>query len=249
MRFRINIIRFEKLDSTNKKAKELQKERDLPEGSIVISDEQYAGRGYGTNTWESAAGKNITATWILKPNFLKADQQFAITKAISVAVKNTVKHFYSGENAITIKWPNDIYAGNKKIAGILVENNILGNDIMDCFAGIGLNVNQEVFHSNAPNPVSIKILSGQQIDLEDCLRVLSENIGKFYYHIREFGPDALNTEYLNSLYRIGEMAEFVSNEKNIQGRITGTDNFGRLELELKTGEKKLFDFKEISFLI
>ena len=249
MRFGKNIIRFEKLDSTNKKAKELQKERDMPEGSIVITHEQYAGRGYGTNTWESTSGKNITATWILKPNFLKADQQFALTKAISLAVKNAVKHFYSGELGITIKWPNDIYAGNKKIAGILVENNILANDIRDCFAGIGLNVNQEVFHSDAPNPVSVKMLSGQHIDLEYCLEVLSENICKFYYQIREFGPEALNTEYSNSLYRIGEMAEFVANGKNIQGTITGTDNFGRLKLELKTGEKKVFDFKEISFSI
>jgi len=249
MQFRKNIIKFERLDSTNKKAKELNKEREIPEGSIVICYEQFAGRGYGNNTWESAAGMNISATWILKPNFLKAEQQFAITKAISIAVSETVKFFYFGELPVTIKWPNDIYIDDKKIAGILLENNIRGNDIRDCFAGIGLNVNQVVFHSDAPNPVSLKMLLEKDINLDYCLQILSENIQIKYKKLRESGPDALNTEYLNSLFRLEEPSEFISNGKKFAGIIMGTDNYGRLEVRLKTGEKKLFDFKEITFII
>ncbi|MBW6478450.1 MAG: biotin--[acetyl-CoA-carboxylase] ligase [Bacteroidales bacterium] len=249
MHFGKNIIRFERLDSTNKKARELQKDKDLPEGSIVICHEQYAGRGYGTNEWESAAGMNITATWILKPFFLKADEQFAITKAVSLAVSETVKYFYKGELPVTIKWPNDIYVKNQKIAGILVENNIMGNDIRDCFAGIGLNINQEVFYSDAPNPVSLKVLTGSNFDTNTCINLLSENLQKYYYQLRESGPDALNDKYKNSLYRLGELSEFVSMGTNLQGTIVGTDSYGRLEVKLKTGEKKVFDFKEISFVI
>jgi len=249
MHFGKNIIRFERLDSTNKKARELQKEKVLPEGSIIICHEQYAGRGYANNSWESAAGMNITATWILNPVFLKTDQQFAITQAVSVAVNETVKNFYNGNLPVTIKWPNDIYVKDKKIAGILVENNILGNDIKDCFAGIGININQEVFSSDAPNPVSLKMLTGKDFDPDVCLKVLSENLQKYYYQLRESGPDALNSEYRSLLYRFGEMSEFISNGRNFQGTIMGTDHYGRLEVRLKTGEKKLFDFKEITFLI
>ncbi len=249
MHFGKNIIRFKNLDSTNKKAKELQKIKDIPEGSIVICDNQFAGRGHGNNIWESAEGMNLTATWILKPIFLKTEQQYALTKAISIAVKDTVRFFYTGKLPVTIKWPNDIYVDDLKIAGILIENNIMGNDIRDCFAGIGLNLNQEVFYSDAPNPVSLKTLSGKNIDHELCLQVLSENIFKHYNQLRESGADALNSEYNQSLYRIGEIAEFVTNNIKIKGNIMGTDKYGRLEIKLKTGETKLFDFKEISFVI
>jgi BirA family transcriptional regulator, biotin operon repressor / biotin---[acetyl-CoA-carboxylase] ligase len=249
MHFGKNIIRFERLDSTNKKARELQREKDLPEGSIVICNEQFAGRGYGSNTWESSAGMNVTATWILKPVFLKADKQFALTKAVSLAVKETVNHFYKGNLPVTIKWPNDIYVSDRKIAGILVENNIMGTEIRDCFAGIGLNINQIIFYSDAPNPVSLKMLTRSDFETEACLNVLSENLQKYYYQLREHGPDALNDEYENSLYRLGELSEFTSMGKNFQGKILGTDSYGRLEIRLKTGEKKVFDFKEISFVI
>lgn len=249
MQFGKNIIRFERLDSTNKKARELQKEKDLPEGSIIICHEQYAGRGYAASNWESEAGMNITATWVLKPIFLKADKQFAITKAVSVAVNETVKNLYNGNLPVTIKWPNDIYVDDKKIAGILVENNIMGNDIKDCFAGIGLNVNQVIFSSDAPNPVSLKLLTGKGVDTDICLNVLAENLQKYYHQVREYGPDTLNAKYRNSLYRLGKLSEFISNGRNFQGTIMGTDYYGRLEVRLKTGEIKLFDFKEISFII
>lgn len=249
MYFFDNILRFPRLESTNKKAKELVVSDNLREGSIVVCDEQYAGRGYSSNSWESQPGKNITATWILNPSFLPIDKQFFLTKVLSLAVKETVSLFYNGPESVTIKWPNDIYVADKKIAGILVENNIAGNTIKECFAGIGLNINQETFSSDVPNPVSIKMLTGNEYDIDKCVKILSEQIVHFYNILKSAESHKLDTLYSKNLYRIFEEAGFESAGKTFTGKIQGTDPYGRLIIMTNQGEIKTFDFKEVVFIL
>ncbi len=244
-----NIFRFTRLESTNKKAKELVVSDNLQEGSIIICDEQYAGRGYSCNSWESQPGKNITATWLLSPSFLPVDKQFYITKILSLAVKETVAFFYNGHEPVTIKWPNDIYVSDKKIAGILVENNIAGNTIKECFAGIGLNINQVIFHSDAPNPASLKMLTGKGFEVEECVQTLSEKIEYFYNLLKAGETSKLDDLYSKNLYRIFKEARFESAGKNFIGEIQGTDPYGRLIVMLNQGEIKTFDFKEVAFIL
>jgi BirA family biotin operon repressor/biotin-[acetyl-CoA-carboxylase] ligase len=138
---------------------------------------------------------------------------------------------------------------DKKIAGILVENNIAGNTIKECFAGIGLNINQETFSSDAPNPVSLKILTGNEYDINKCLEVLSEQIVHFYNILKSGESHMLDNPYSRNLYRIFEEAGFESVGKTFKGKIQGTDPYGRLIIMINQGEIKSFDFKEVAFII
>jgi len=143
---------FDTLDSTNLKLKELTKNETLPELSVVMARKQTKGRGQLGNSWESEAGKNLTFSILIKPLFIQIHQQFCITQLVTLALMDILKPLY---NNVSIKWPNDIYADNKKMGGILIENNIKGNNINESFIGIGLNLNQTIFKSNAPNPISL----------------------------------------------------------------------------------------------
>lgn len=247
--FGSNILHFQQLDSTNKKARELLKEQDLAEGTIIICREQYAGRGYGLNTWESAPDKNITASWILKPHFLAPDKQFLLTKVISLAVKDTVAHFYKGPVSVKVKWPNDVYAGECKIAGILAENNIMGESIRECIAGIGFNINQEVFVSQAPNPVSLKMLAKKEFVLEEVLQFLSSQLQLRYSSLNSTLINQTEKDYHSSLYRLNQPSLFVSQGNTFKGSIRGTDPHGRLIIEEEEGPLRHFDFKEVEFVI
>ncbi|MDP4187625.1 MAG: biotin--[acetyl-CoA-carboxylase] ligase, partial [Bacteroidota bacterium] len=165
------------IDSTNYFAMNLAMKPDTEEFTVVWADEQTSGRGEGNNFWESEAGKNLTFSIILKPCFLKIEQQFFLSKAISLAIANFLQPI---AGHISVKWPNDIYWKNKKICGILIENIVEQNIIRNSIAGIGLNINQEKFLSNAPNPVSLKNIMKQDYDLEFCLKEILLQIERFY---------------------------------------------------------------------
>jgi BirA family transcriptional regulator, biotin operon repressor / biotin---[acetyl-CoA-carboxylase] ligase len=242
------LFHFDRLDSTNSKAKEILKEQDLSEGSIVRCDSQIAGRGYSTNTWESETGKNITISYILKPLFLRPDKQFWITKILSLGVKQAVEHMLGNRNDIFIKWPNDIYAGNKKIAGILVENTIMAESITHCIAGIGLNINQAKFRSDALNPTSFFIESGKEYDLDYCLKTLSCYLEEWYNRLRREEYEQIDNNYLKSLYRIEKLSDFISDGKKFKGVIKGTDKYGRLIVMIPGKGQAFFDFKEIALV-
>ena len=149
------IVHIDETDSTNRWLK------DNGEGDmVVVASYQTAGKGCGTNSWESERGKNLTFSLLIHPEGMPANRQFHITEAVSVA---------------EIKWPNDIYVGDQKICGVLIENRLQGSDIKDSIIGIGLNVNQTAFVSDAPNPVSLYQLTKLKTDLDELLiRFLTE---------------------------------------------------------------------------
>jgi BirA family transcriptional regulator, biotin operon repressor / biotin---[acetyl-CoA-carboxylase] ligase len=239
---------FDQLDSTNSKAKEILKEQDLSEGSLIRCDAQIAGRGYSANTWESETGKNITVSYILKPLFLRPDKQFWITKVLSLGVKQAVEHMLGNRNDIFIKWPNDIYAGNKKIAGILVENTIMADSITHCIAGVGLNINQAEFLSDAPNPTSVFIESGKEYNLDDGIKTLSFYLEEWYNRLRREEYVKIDDNYLKSLYRIEKLSEFISGGNKFTGLIKGTDKYGRLIVMIPDKGQAFFDYKEITLV-
>jgi BirA family transcriptional regulator, biotin operon repressor / biotin---[acetyl-CoA-carboxylase] ligase len=241
------IINFSSVDSTNKKAKELLKDGILPEETIIIAESQSAGKGYGSNTWESAPGENLTLSYILYPSFLAPHLQFWLTRVLSLAVADTIKHYITIKKSIKIKWPNDIYADQDKIAGILVENTIMGEIIRDSICGIGLNINQVVFKSDAPNPVSLRLITKEHYNLTDVLATLRLRLNYRYTKLKNNDFDSLESEYHQSLYRLGQESKFRSKEGIFTGVITGTDEYGRLMIEASEGTK-YFDFKEVAFL-
>ncbi len=222
----------------------------LSEGSVILTSDQKQGRGYGTNKWESQPGKNLTASFILKPSFIKPQRQFVITQVLSLAVLSFVNHFYDGEKVISIKWPNDIYAGNNKIAGILAENIIMGDKIHTTIAGIGININQLEFSAHLPNPVSLLMLTNRETNPEVALNILYQQIFKWYAFLQNSNITGLKIKYLKNLYRYNLKSRFRTNELGtFDGSITGIDELGRLKIKTNDGKTNLFSFKEVEFLI
>jgi BirA family transcriptional regulator, biotin operon repressor / biotin---[acetyl-CoA-carboxylase] ligase len=238
---------FEKLDSTNTKARELLASEPVTEGTLVWTTEQTAGRGYLSNSWESEKGKNIAASYILQPTFLKPEKQFWITRVLSLAARDIISNLLPGCD-IKIKWPNDIYVGKKKIAGILVENAIQGNTIKSSIAGIGININQKYFVSDAPNPTSVIIESGTEQPLDYCFEQLSFHLEHWYHQLKMENYPPIEAEYTNSLFRLHVLAWYMADGKEFQATLTGTDSYGRLKLVTPQSETRVFDFKEVRFL-
>ncbi len=243
------VLHFRSLDSTNNRAKELLKTHPVQEGTIIKTHEQKSGRGYSGNFWESEPGKNITISCILKPLFLPPQFQFRLTMIMSIAVREAVEFFLKDHPCkVQIKWPNDIYVDNRKIAGILIENNIMADKIREAICGVGLNINQMRFVSDAPNPVSLKMITGNNYSLDEVLDLMREKFNFWYNTLKSEELSMINESYHSSLYRLGELASYENNGIAFKGMITGTDPYGRL-LITDTGNRHLsFDFKEVVFL-
>lgn len=244
------IINTEILTSTNITAVSLASSHKVPEGTVVMTDFQTGGKGQPGNTWESEPGKNLLLSLILYPEELQPQDQFFVSMAVSLGLCNYLTTLV---DHCRIKWPNDIYVSNDKIAGILIESSIIGNKFDYMVAGIGLNVNQEKFQTGK-NPTSLKILTGKTLAREEVLSGLLESVNAMYELLRtkqnlKLRTEYLRTEYLGHLYRYNEWAEFQSNKTFFIGRITDVENDGTLVIETKENETRRFHFKEIEFIL
>lgn len=240
------LIHLPEVESTNTYAITMLAQNRPEEGSVVVTDFQTNGKGTEANTWESEKGKNLTFSLILYPTFA-ADQQFVLNKAISLGINDFLKselHYYS----ITIKWPNDIYINDKKVCGILIQNSVLGNKLDYVIVGIGLNVNQTHFISNAPNPVSMKMTSGLEYNLEQMLYKLLQSISKRYDQVKAGKIKKIEFDYLNVLYRLMEWHDYFIKGIVIRAKITGTNDYGQLLLETESEKVVVCDHKEIKFI-
>lgn len=229
---KLNIISVEKVDSTNKFTYNLLQKQRPAEGTIIIAKNQYAGKGQGKNSWESKSGKNLTLSIILYPDFLYADQQFILNKAISIAIYNFIKTFIK-DKEISIKWPNDIYADKKKIAGILINNTIIGNNINYSIIGLGININQQKFSSSAPNPVSLKNITGIDYDINECLKKLYDFIEKVYIQLKAGDFEEIRDNYLNKNFQYKIWNKYLYKNKIITAKIINISQYGKLILEKK----------------
>ena len=242
------IIHKEQLGSTNDHALERITNGVAAEGDVIWADEQTNGRGHGSNTWESERGKNLTFSVILKPHFIDPSKQFVINQMISLSIVHLLENHL--EKRIMIKWPNDIYVENEKVAGILIQNILSGNVIDYSVAGIGLNVNQEHFTSDAPNPVSMIRFTCTEMPLEELLNELLSITGGMYEKLRMPAfHNELHDIYIDHLFRYGEWADYMANGEVFRAMITGINTYGQLRLKTEKGEEKLFGFKEVEFVI
>ena len=241
-----NFIFLNEVDSTNNYANQLVLTKAAEEGTVVLARYQNSGKGQKGNSWESEAGKNLLASFILCPVFLKAAEQFYVSKIISLSIAEVLQ---AKTKDISIKWPNDIYAGNRKIAGILIENSVLGQNIETSITGIGLNLNQEVFVSGAPNPVSLKQLTGKDHEIQQFADDLFVVIEKWYGKLKSFKFSEIDTIYHQSLFRMKEWANYSAEGKTFEARIIGTGSFGQLQLEHPDGKITEHFFKEVEFVI
>ena len=221
--------------------------KQYPASTIVAlyTDFQTQGRGQQGNTWESNKGENILLSLHFTPA-LPANRQFGISKAVALGVMDFVKTYTS--LPIYIKWPNDIYVGNNKIAGILIENTLMGHQLCNCTVGIGLNVNQTQFSANIPNPISLRNITGITYNIEECVHSLCTAVVHRYEQLL-LHPEIINNEYLQHLYRLNEYHSYIYNEEQISAKITGVSDVGFLQLQTKVGNTIECDLCEIKYII
>jgi len=229
--------------STNELCWEMNREKALPDGFVVHTDFQSTGKGQPGNTWESVAGKNLLFSMVLHPVGIPVAESFLISQLVSVAIKNTLDEYTSD---ITVKWPNDIYWKDKKLAGILIENSLQGNQIKIVVIGVGLNVNQRVFLSNAPNPVSLMEITGKRQNRKQLLERICQNLMSLYINLNKAN---IRTDYGESLYRKDGFYTFQAEKELFQAKIIEVQSDGQLILEKETGDRKGFYFKEVQFVI
>jgi BirA family biotin operon repressor/biotin-[acetyl-CoA-carboxylase] ligase len=218
---------------------------------VVVAEYQTAGRGCGSNTWESEKGKNLTFSILLHPTEIPANRQFLITEVVSVAMCETLEHLFrplspsnsSPDQEVTIKWPNDIYVGDRKICGILIENRLKGSTMTDSIVGIGLNVNQRTFVSDAPNPVSVYQLTGEETDREVLLQMFLKELSKTL----EMNPEPLAEAYRSRLYRREGIHRFSDSQGEFEAKLQNVLDDGRLVLLDTYGKERIYAFKEVQF--
>lgn len=229
--------------STNTLAAELDQDASLPEGTLIITDHQTAGRGQRGNAWESEQGKNLTFSLVLKPSFLSTRNQFLLSKAIAVGIANYVAHHTV--QAARIKWPNDIIVAGRKIAGVLIENHLNGDAVAFSIAGIGLNINQQSF--SVPQAASIGSITGKYFDLSVELEELLCELEASYLGLKEGRIGLLEQRYLDRLYGKNELRTFGDGKRTFQGEITGVNEDGKLIMTVE-GSRRTYGVKEVQFL-
>jgi BirA family biotin operon repressor/biotin-[acetyl-CoA-carboxylase] ligase len=241
------IIHLPETNSTNSYAIELLSKERPEEVCVIITDHQTKGKGTDTNIWESEMGKNLTFSIILYP-IIAADQQFILNKAISLGIYDFLVALLPGHK-VSIKWPNDLYIEEKKACGILIQNSIIGNKLDYMVVGIGLNVNQSYFRGDAPNPVSLKMVTGAEYNLAELLQKLLHSIFERYSYTSPETTKKVESDYQKALYRLEEWHEYLVTEKKVFAKITGTTAYGQLVLENESGVKIICDLKEVKFIL
>ena len=243
----MKIFHFDEINSTNVWLYDKMAENADISDMVAVAAHQTAGRGMDKNRWESEAGKNLLFSIALNVNFLEAENQFKISQTVSVAIVETLSQ-YADNQQLFMKWPNDIDCGDKKLVGMLIQNTIEGQMMGLSIIGIGLNVNQLQFSKDIPNPISLKMITGKDFDLENLLNSLITNIKNAVESLRfEKNREDINSKYISKLYRYQKWAEFVYQNQVKTLIITGFDKYGRLLLHDKEGAEIVCDVKELQF--
>lgn len=247
---------FDTIDSTNTRL--LADQAGLPDRTVYAALFQTAGRGQKGNRWESRPGENLTFSLLVKPEQLAVREQFILSQVVALGLLDFLRA--EGVEA-AIKWPNDIYVGDRKICGTLIENVLSGGLVSAAVAGIGLNLNQRVFDPSIPNPTSLSLVTGKNYDVHETLpRVLEPILARCNKLGSPYARNGYDAEYLEHLYRRGEWHDFeempatdVPTEhrsgRRLTARILGIDNAARLLLEHTDGTLHPYSFKEIKYII
>jgi birA, biotin-[acetyl-CoA-carboxylase] ligase region len=237
------VIRLAETVSTNNYIRSLLKEQTLPEGSLVVTNFQTSGRGQAGNSWESEAGKNLTFSIVIYPETIAANEQFLISQIAALSVKETLSEYTDN---IRVKWPNDVYWNDRKICGMLIENDLGGYSIYCSVCGIGININQKEFFSDAPNPVSLTQITGQEYNLEEILTRFRHHFYQLYIKLLQDKKEFIRQQYRNALYHGEGFHTYKDDHGMFEAEIKDIEPTGHLILRLREGEIRRYAFKEVS---
>ena len=235
------IIRLESVDSTNNYIANLLKDGILEDGTVILADEQFAGRGQRNAEWLTKPGENLTFSFFLGNVNLSVQNQFFLTCIVSISLVQLLDKFGLKSK---IKWPNDIYINNKKIAGVLIENQLSSSAIKNSIIGIGLNINQLEF--DGLNATSILLETEDRNTPMNVLYSFIETINSNWNSFSERMLPNVKLDYISRLYQLNEMKSYEDNEGEFIGTITNVLDSGHLVIE-RNGEQRQYDLKEISF--
>lgn len=266
------IIRLHETDSTNNYLARHANDYDNDDRHdddivVVTAGHQTAGRGQGTNTWESEDGKNLLFSLMVKHTGVEADKQFVLSMAAALALRDAIgKRIEDAETSnaakgkttdkpasnaagdITLKWPNDIYWRDYKISGTLIETVIGGKTVKQCIFGTGINVNQTRFISDAPNPTSLKLITGQNHSAESLLDDILQAFAAYYSMVRDKQYAAIAAMYRNALYRRNGMHPYRDKDGLFYAAIKDVALDGTLTLQTANGELRKYMFKKVAFV-
>ena len=232
----MEIIKLSDTVSTNDYLLGLNTDQEL----CVVTDYQSAGKGMGTNTWESEPGKNLLFSILLHPTWLPINKQYLLSMAEAVAIVEVLGKGFE------IKWPNDIYYGDKKLSGTRIDINLQGSTLKDVIIGTGINVNQEVFLSDAPNPISLKNITGQEQDRDILLRDILERFYIYYNKVQD-SPQEVVRRYHEHLYRRTGLHNYADKDGTFQAEIVSVAENGIITLRRNDGTLSHYEFKELKF--
>ena len=250
--FPVPLIILPETDSTNNYLTQLCNEQQsaVREFTTVIAERQTAGKGQRGNSWESEDCRNITFSFVLYPTFIEARRQFILSQIVSLSIKEELDQWTEG---ISIKWPNDIYWNEKKICGILIENDLSGHHIGRSISGIGININQNEFHSDAPNPVSLKQITGQEHDRYEILSHILKRVQIYYNGLQTEDSGTYTAEiaarYARSLFRRRGFHPYEDAGGKFSARLLRVEQDGRFVLEDENGKEREYLFKEVQYII
>ena len=236
------IIRLSSVGSTNNYAANLLRTENVSEGTVILALNQSSGRGQMQNSWVSEAGANLTLSVVLRPVFLNVTHQFALSQLVSIALAETLKNV--GVTEVAVKWPNDILIHNKKVAGVLVENTLVGKQIASSVIGIGLNVNQQDF-KQLPYATSIAKEAGEKMDLEHVLSQLLQQLNLWYMKLQLKKFEELKSTYMECLVGVKKpLLYFVGNTPELL-EIVDVEQSGRVVVMDKDKKMSSFNFQEL----
>lgn len=240
------IIELDETDSTNRFLRGYMPETG-EDAVVAVAEYQTAGRGQGTNSWESERGKNILFSILFRPYGVEPARQFVLSMAMAVAAKDVMAHETGG--GVSVKWPNDIYWHDYKLGGTLIETAMDSHGMKSCTIGTGLNINQTVFRSDAPNPVSLANITGHEFERRPILDMIINRF-KHYINIVRHGDAATIVRiYNDALYRKDGFHKYSNSHGEFEAETVGVEENGRLTLRDRHGKLRGYFFKEVKFII
>ncbi|QYJ67518.1 biotin--[acetyl-CoA-carboxylase] ligase [Flavobacterium litorale] len=241
----MNIIKLNAINSTNDYLKSLSAAQYLDNFTIVVTEHQTQGRGQMGTQWESEQGKNLTFSMLVKDLLLEINAIFYLNAAVAVSIITTLEKFKVP--GLAIKWPNDILAGNKKLGGILIENNIRSNGEIHSIVGVGLNINQTNF-GGLPKATSLTLVTGNMFDKHELMLAITKNLKRNVSRLLNKDADALWEQYLSKLYKRNIPMTFEKNDEKFMGIIKGVAKNGSLEVQLEDDSITYYQVKEVQLL-
>lgn len=242
--FPVPLFTIDRTNSTNSYLREQFRDSLPTPFTTIIADYQTGGRGQRGNSWESEEGRNLLFSFVLLPSFLEARRQFLLSQIIALSVKETLDTYTKG---FSIKWPNDIYWQERKIGGILIENQLQGNYIYQSIIGVGVNINQQVFYSSAPNPVSLWQITRKDYDCVDILSQIMKRVQEYYTLLLRDSAAVVSARYHDALFRKKGMYPYTDNNGRFLAEIVRVEPEGLLVLKDGAGKIRKYTFKEVQY--